>query len=247
MYNYKLTLSYDGTRYLGWQRQLSECNQTIQGKIENVLSKLFDMPIQIIGSGRTDAGVHAKGQIANFHAETYKDPEAILAYCFEYLPHDIAVTKVQIASERFHARYNATYKTYCYTLDLAKVPSPFTLRYSYSIVSALDIGAMKEAASLLIGTHDFKSFTSLKSKKKSTIKTITSIDFIEEGSYLKIYYSGNGFLQHMVRILTGTLIEIGLGEKAPHAIPLLLESKTRSLAGFAAPSHGLCLEEVHYD
>lgn len=247
MYNYKLMISYDGTRYQGWQRQLINTEQTIQGKIENVLSKFFDMPIQIIGSGRTDAGVHAKGQIANFHTETYKEPEAILAYCLEYLPHDIAVIKVQKCSERFHARYNAIGKTYSYTLDLAKVPSPFTLRYSTSITEVLDFDAMKEASSFLIGTHDFKSFTSLKSKKKSTTKTLSSVDFSLEGTYLKIYYSGDGFLQHMVRILTGTLIEVGLKQKSAQDIPLILEKKTRALAGFTAPSHGLCLEVVHYD
>jgi tRNA pseudouridine38-40 synthase len=247
MYNYKLILAYDGSRYLGWQKQVGKEDKTIQGKLELVLSKLFDEPIELIASGRTDAGVHAKAQVANFQSEKSFDTEEIEAYCLKYLPLDISLVKVSIASSRFHSRYNAIAKTYCYTLDLGKSPSPFTAKYAYHIKGPLDIPKMQEAAKALIGTHDFASFTSLKSKKKSTIRHIHSIDFKQEGTYLKCYFKGNGFLQHMVRILMGTLLEIGMGEKKPEDVPHLLAAKQRSLTGFMAPSHGLMLEVVDYD
>ncbi len=247
MYNYKLTLSYDGSKYLGWQKQVQHPLKTIQGKLEHILSLLFETPIQVIGSGRTDAGVHARGQIANFHAPHYLEPEAITSYFSTYLAQDIAILKVSVASERFHARYNALGKTYTYSLDMHRFADPFKARYSYHVPHTLDVDAMQKASDYLIGTHDFKSFTSLKSKKKSTIKTITSIEYAmpSEGE-LQITYRGNGFLQHMVRILTGTLIEVGLGERTPESMPELLEARTRALAGATAPSHGLCLMEVHY-
>lgn len=247
MYNYKLTLSYDGSKYLGWQKQSTQPLKTIQGKLEHILSLLFETPIQVIGSGRTDAGVHARMQVANFHAPKFIEPEAIMTYFEQYLSQDIAILKIALASERFHARYNALGKTYTYTLDTNRFADPFETRYAYHVGKPLNLDAMQEAANHLLGTHDFKSFTSLKSKKKSTVKTIQSIHIEAlSGGQIKITYQGNGFLQHMVRILTGTLIEVGLNERTADSIPELLSACTRSLAGATAPANGLCLTTVHY-
>ncbi|MGL4737136.1 MAG: tRNA pseudouridine(38-40) synthase TruA [Cellulosilyticaceae bacterium] len=246
MYNYKLHLMYDGTRYLGWQRQSEHPEKTIQGKVEHVLSLLFEEEIQIIGSGRTDANVHALMQVANFQSSRYFAPSEIRTYLAKYLPQDIAITYLDIASERFHARYNALSKRYCYTIDTGLFADPFKRNFTYHLGQSLDLDAMNKAARCLEGTHDFKSFTSLKSKKKSTIRKIFSIDIIPDGDRICIYYHGNGFLQHMVRILTGTLIEVGLGNLSPDAMPALIEAKTRSQAGPTVPAQGLCLQEVLY-
>lgn len=246
MTNYKLTIAYDGTKYNGFQRQSKHPEKTIQGKLENVLSKLFEQEIQIIGSGRTDAGVHAKGQVCNFHTPSFLELDHILDYLRTYLPQDIAVVDIGIASERFHSRYNVVGKRYVYTVDNAFFPDPFSLRYAYHVPETLNVSAMKSAANLLIGEHDFQAFTSLKSKTKSTVRTIKSIEIKEEGSKIIFIYEGNGFLQHMVRILTGTLLEVGLGTREIASINELLEIKTRSASGHKAPSNGLCLDKVIY-
>ncbi len=247
MYNYRLTVSYDGTKYIGWQRQSTDPLKTIQGKLEHVLSLLFDEPIQVIASGRTDAGVHAFMQVANFHTSSEKACSAITDYLAQYLPKDIAVVKLVPASPRFHARYNCTTKTYLYRIDMGQFADPFTLRYAYHVGTQLDTHAMQEATEHLIGTHDFQSFTSMKSKKKSTVKTIHAITLSTEGTVCTLTYSGNGFLQHMVRILTGTLVEVGLGHLKPSEVKAILEARSRAVSGPTAPAHGLYLKEVHYD
>lgn len=249
MHNYRIVVSYDGTKYMGWQRQSTDPLKTIQGKLEHVLSLLFDEPVQVIASGRTDAGVHAAMQVANFHTHTEKNISDILSYLKQYLPKDIAILKLTSASPRFHARYNCTTKTYAYTIDMGDFPNPFTVRYAYHVGEHLDTSAMTEAASYLLGTHDFQSFTSMKSKKKSTIKTIHSIHIQSDTNTnaCTLTYTGNGFLQHMVRILSGTLIEVGLGHIEPTAISEMLSAQSRACAGPTAPAHGLCLKEVHYD
>ena len=246
MINYKLTIAYDGSKYNGFQKQSKHPEKTIQGKLENVLSKLFEEDIQIIGSGRTDAGVHAKGQVCNFHTHAFIEFDEIFDYLRTYLPQDIAIVDLAVASERFHARYNVVGKRYVYTIDNGFFPDPFSLRYAYHVPERLDVYAIRTAANLLLGEHDFKAFTSLKSKTKSTVRTIKCIDIMEEGSKIIFTYEGNGFLQHMVRILTGTLVEIGLGTREATSITELLEGKTRSLAGHKAPANGLCLEKVFY-
>ena len=246
MTNYKLTIAYDGTKYNGFQKQSKHPEKTIQGKLEHVLTKLFEQEIQIIGSGRTDAGVHARGQVCNFHAPFFIELDKMLDYLRTYLPQDIAVVDLGIASERFHSRYNVVGKRYVYTVDNAFFPDPFALRYAYHVPEALNIEAIRSAANLLIGEHDFQAFTSLKSKTKSTVRTIKSIEIKEEGSKIIFTYEGNGFLQHMVRILTGTLLEVGLGTREVTSITELLEIKTRSAAGHKAPSNGLYLEKVLY-
>lgn len=246
MYNYKMSIAYDGTKYLGWQIQSNQPLKTIQGKLQHILSILFNEDIQVIASGRTDAGVHAKKQVANFHTTSYKSCDEILNYLRQYLPCDIAVMEIKEASERFHARYNCLTKRYGYYIDTQFMPDPFKVRYAYHVADPLNMDKMKEASTYLIGTHDFKSFTSMKNKKKSTIKCIHSIEFEPTSSGFVIYYHGNGFLQHMVRILTGTLLEVGLGHLEADAIPQILEARTRAIAGPTAPSHALFLEEAIY-
>lgn len=246
MYNYKMIIAYDGTRYIGWQRQATDPLKTIQGKLEHILSLLFDEEISITASGRTDAGVHAIGQVANFQSKVYKSPEEILNYMAKYLSNDISIIELKLASERFHARYNCKYKMYSYTIDTGLFPNPFQTRFAYHLPESLNLEDMKKAAEYLLGTHDFKSFTSMKSKKKSTVRTITHIDITQEGNCIIIYYRGDGFLQHMVRILTGTLIEVGLGKRSPENMLDLLEIQKRSESGYTVPSHGLCLQKVEY-
>ena len=246
MTNYKMIIAYDGSRYNGFQKQSKHPEKTIQGKLENVLTKLFNEPIQIIGSGRTDAGVHSKGQVCNFHTQTFIPIETILPYLRDYLPQDIAPVQLSIASERFHARYHVVRKQYTYTVDNGFFPNPFTLKFAYHVPEVLNVEAMQKAREFLLGEHDFKAFTSLKSKTKSTIRTIYRIDISKKGDEITFTYEGNGFLQHMVRILTGTLLEVGQGLRDIDSIPALLEAQTRSEAGPKVPPHGLCMDQVTY-
>lgn len=245
MRNIKIKIAYDGTRYNGWQKQ-DNTDNTIQGKLEQLLSRMTGEEIEIHGSGRTDAGVHALGQVFHFHTESTMTTEDIMAYMSEYLPMDIGVLEVRNASERFHSRLNVKRKTYCYHIWNSPIPNVFERKYSYQIPERLDVDKMKKAAEYLIGTHDFKSFCANKRMKKSTVRMIESIDFIIEGDMLKIRYKGNGFLYNMVRILTGTLIEIGKGAREPEEMKQILESRSREAAGFTAPAHGLFMEGVEY-
>ena len=243
--NYKMVLEYDGSRYAGWQRLRTE-SQTIQGKLEMVLSRYAGMPVEIHGSGRTDAGVHAKGQVANFYLEDKRAPEEIRLYCNTYLPEDIRVLTVEEAPLRFHSRLNARSKTYVYRIEMGEKRSVFTRRYTYGLGKPLDLERMKQAADYLIGTHDFKSFCGNKKMKKTTVRTLMKVEFQVSGSELAIRYTGNGFLQYMVRIMTGTLIEVGLDVRNPETMPAVLEACSREAAGFTAPPEGLCLEKVRY-
>ena len=247
MHNYKIVIAYDGTKYDGFQRQSDHPEKTIQGKLEKVLSLLFKHDIQIIGSGRTDSGVHAKGQVCNFHSPCLLPCDEILLYLAQYFPQDIAVLTLSMASPRFHARYNVLKKRYCYTIDNQLFANPFMTKYAYHVSSPLDVAKMRQAASFLIGTHDFKSFTSLKSKKKSTIRKIITIEIIQNDNLIKIFFEADGFLQHMVRIITGTLLDVGLGIKDPNDVMPILEQGQRALAGPTVPPYGLCMEKVYYD
>lgn len=244
--NYKFTISYDGTRYSGWQSQ-GNTDATIQGRIESVLTKMTDSPVELIGAGRTDAGVHAKEMTANAHLHTIKSTTQIRDYLNEYLPNDIGVLEVHEASPRFHSRYNATGKTYQYTCFAGTGKPIFDRNYVYHLSQVPNGKAMKEAASYLIGTHDFKSFCGNPKFKKSTVRTVDEIQITQKGSYLTLTYHGDGFLQNMVRILTGTLLEVGFGERTPESMRDVLDSKNRSNAGFMAPAKGLCLIKVDYN
>ena len=245
MRNFKMLLQYEGSRYQGWQRQESTDN-TIQGKLEAILYKLCGQHAEIQGSGRTDAGVHAKGQVANIKCKTDLTAEELAAYLNRYLPEDIGVLSVEEVSPRFHARLNAKGKTYCYQIINSEVPHVFDRRYAYVWKEPLDVEAMRRGAGYLLGTHDFAAFTSAKKSKKSTVRTIEQIRIEKEGDLLRLWYSGDGFLFHMVRILTGTLLEIGSGQKQPEDMMDILSSGRRERAGFLAPALGLTLMEVRY-
>lgn len=246
MRSFKLLIQYDGTRYRGWQRQTGT-DQTIQGKLEGVLSRSLGAPVQIHGSGRTDAGVHALGQVASFQAETELAPEQIHTLLTQYLPEDIGVVWVKEASLRFHARLNATGKTYRYRVWNSELPCIFERKYVYLFPEPLDLERMRRAAALLLGRHDFLGFSADKAGKKSTVRTITQIDILRQGPEVVFIYSGDGFLRQMVRILTGTLLEIGRGEREIDTVSEILQDRVRARAGFTVPAKGLCLMEVRYD
>ena len=245
MRNIRLLVQYEGTRYQGWQRQESSEN-TIQGRLEKLLSQMCGEKIELQGSGRTDAGVHAMGQVANFHTESTLSTEEMLEYINTYLPQDIAVIQVTEAAERFHSRLNAAGKCYQYRVWNSAVPDVFLRRYALEYHQMLDIEAMKQAASLLLGEHDFKSFTSTMKGKKSTVRRIDDIDIVREGNLLTFTFTGNGFLYHMVRILMGTLLEVGEGKRSAGSIPELIACKNREQAGPLVPAKGLTLKEVYY-
>jgi len=245
MRNIRMILQYEGTRYQGWQRQESSDN-TIQGKLEKIISQMCGESVEIQASGRTDAGVHAKGQVANFHTACERSVEEIMDYINRYLPDDIAVVQISEAAPRFHSRLNACGKCYTYRVWNGKVPNVFWRRYAYDHPAELNLEAMREAAKHLIGEHDFKAFTSAKKGKKSTIRRIDSIDIEKEGDLITFTFKGNGFLYHMVRILMGTLLEVGEGKRSCHSIPDLILSQNREHAGALIPSVGLMLEEVYY-
>ncbi len=247
MRNFKIIIQYEGTRYQGWQRQDSTGN-TIQGKLEAILAKMTGLHfVQVDGSGRTDAGVHALGQVANFKIDTKLPAAAVMDYINQYLLEDIGVIAIEEMPERFHSRLNAKGKTYCYRIWNEKLPCVFLRRYVYELPEPLDLDAMRTAAACLVGTHDFKAFTSNKKSRKSTIRTMDAILIDKEGSEVVITYSGDGFLYHMVRILTGTLIEAGLGQRDPASVKTLLEKDaTRDLSGVLVPAKGLCLMEERY-
>ena len=245
MKNYKIIVQYDGTRYKGWQVQKST-DVTIQGKLQMVLSKLAGHPVEVIGSGRTDAGVHASGQVANFHIEEHFSKQQLMEAFWNFLPEDIAVIQIEEVDERFHSRFHEIKKTYSYRIRTSHVPSVFDRRYLYQYGEPLDVGLMEQAAQLLKGTHDFASFCGNKHMKKSTVRTITDISFVQKEDEITILYTGDGFLQNMIRILTGTLIEVGRGERSPKSMRTLLEAKKRELAGYTAPPQGLRLEQVEY-
>ncbi len=243
--NYRMTISYDGTRYFGWEHQ-PNTDMTIQGKIEAVLSRLTGTSVEVLGAGRTDAGVHAKAMVANCFLDTDKTSEEIKDYLNEYLPEDIAITDLVIAGDRFHSRYNALGKTYRYTCYIGKDKPVFDRKYVYTLEGRPNIDTMKSAAAYLTGEHDFASFCSNPKMKKSTVRNVDRIEILANGDYLVFTFHGSGFLQHMVRILTGTLLEVGFGKRTPENMLTLLEAKDRKLAGPTAPACGLCLIQVDY-
>jgi len=244
MRNLRLDICYDGTRYRGWQR-LSGREDTIQGKLETALSRILNETIEISGSGRTDAGVHARGQVANFHCESFMPAGEILTNLRRYLPEDIGIYSCRDVSPRFHARLNAKEKTYRYRIWNSTQPCVFDRRFVTVMPDRLDIAAMREAAAYLVGEHDFAAFCGNAKIKKSTVRFIRSIEIEPVGEELHLIFTGNGFLHNMVRILVGTLVEVGREERSPDSIQSLFGGK-RAEAGFLAPAQGLCLMEVMY-
>ena len=245
MPNYKLILSYDGSRYRGWQR-LGDSELTVQGKLEAVLARTFGEAVEVQGSGRTDAGVHALGQCASFHTVRELPPAEVLTALRTWLPEDIGAISVELAPPRFHARLSAAEKTYRYRVWVTERPCVFERRYVYVLPGDYDPEAMERAARLLEGTHDFRAFSAVKTKK-STVRTLSRIEITRTEDELRFDFTADGFLHHMVRILTGTLLEIGRGDRPPEAASALLEGKLRAEAGFTVPAKGLCLMEVRYE
>ena len=243
MINYKIVLEYEGSKYNGWQKQ-GNTDNTIQGKLEGVLSKMVGYEVEVNGSGRTDAGTHAIAQVANFKLKNGIGD--IKGYLNKYLPLDIRVLSCEIVDERFHARLNCKGKKYIYRLYVGEKPSVFERRYMYHYPAVLDIEKMRRASRHLIGEFDFKSFSTGKKTKKSTVRNIYDIHIEQVGDEVKFIYYGNGFLHNMVRILTGTLLEVGEGKRDEQSVSDILESKERINAGVTLPAQGLTLVEVEY-
>jgi tRNA pseudouridine38-40 synthase len=244
MRNLRLDICYDGTRYRGWQRLQGQEN-TIQGKLEQTLSRILGEEIEISGSGRTDAGAHALHQIANFHCESTMPCEQILSELRRYLPEDIGIYSCQEASERFHARLNCKDKTYRYRVWNSDKPAVFDRRFVYCMPEKLDLKAMQKAAAHFVGEHDFSAFCANKKMKKSTVRRIDLVEINAVGEELVFTFTGNGFLYNMVRIMVGTLLEVGMGQRDPDSIPELFGAK-REEAGHLVSAQGLCLMEVTY-
>ena len=246
MRNFKLLLTYDGSRYKGWQR-LGNTDNTIQGKLESVVSRMLQTPTEVIGSGRTDAGVHALGQVANFHGETEMTCDEILQYLRQYLPEDVGVISVEEADPRFHSRLSAKGKTYVYRIWNSQAPCVFERRYLWKLPEELDIDAMKCAATHFLGTHDFLAFCSNKHFKKSSVRTIHGLQIEKSGDEIRFTVSGDGFLYNMVRIIVGTLVDVGQGKRPAEEIDAIFASGKRENAGAMAPACGLYLAEVKYE
>lgn len=246
MANYRLTLCYDGTRWRGWQKQGNTQN-TIQGKLEALLTRLLDQPVEVAGSGRTDAGTHAAGQVASFRAKTALTPEEILAGLRRHLPADIGAMALEQVHPRFHARLSCVGKTYVYRIWRGPTPNVFQRPYLYFLEEELNVAAMARAAQALCGTHDYQAFCALKKSKKSTVRRLEAITVEELGPELRLTFSGDGFLYNMVRILVGTLLEVGRGRLRPEDMAGILAGKDRTQAGQTAPACGLCLQEVRYE
>ena len=245
MRTYKLTVAYDGTGYQGWQRQ-SSTDRTIQGILERAISEESGRPVTVDGSGRTDAGVHARGQAVSLVLPGKVEDAFFTEKINEKLPPDIRILDAQLVKNGFHARKSATGKVYEYFLDTGEKPDVFTRRYSYHFPHALDLEAVRKAAGYLTGTHEFAAYTD-KKEDISTNRTIYAIIVSGQGSRVSIRYEGTGFLYHMVRILTGTLLEVGTSARTPESVLDALKMKDRSRAGFLAPAKGLFLREVRYD
>lgn len=243
--NYLAVLEYDGTKYNGWQKQ-GNTENTIQGKLEVLLSRLLEQDIEVNGAGRTDKGVHALGQRASFRCDTSLSPGELMAKVNEFLPRDIAIKSLETVPPRFHARINARGKTYRYTLIINGEKSVFSGNYAWSMTEAPDIGLMKAAAQHLLGEHDFLPFSDLKKSKKSTIRRIDDIDIKKDGNRITIDFTGNGFLYHMVRRMVSALTDAGLGKLAPAQLGEALASGSGSFLPPPAPARGLFLLDVYY-
>lgn len=244
MRNFKLTVAYDGTRFYGWEHQPGR--DTIQGKLEAVLGQLADGPVEVIGAGRTDAGVHARAMVASVALDTDLTEEAIRDHCNRYLPDAIAVREVKECGPRFHARYNALGKTYRYTCFDGPVKPVFDRRYVTLLDYTVDVEKMQKAAAYLVGEHDFMSFCGNPKMKKSTVRTVDTITIQRRRDRVIFTFHGKGFLQNMVRIMVGTLLEVGRGYWPPEQVETILNARDRTRAGPTAPPEGLCLMKVDY-
>jgi len=246
----KLTMSYDGTRFVGWQRQAE--GVSIQGLLEDALARFEGAPVPVHGAGRTDAGVHALGQVASAQMASAHDTDALARGLNASLPPDVRVTEVREAAADFHARFSARSKTYRYVLRNALLANPFERAFVWHVPEPLDLDAMRTAAGALVGTHDFAAFRSVGGDIKNTVRTITQSDIISptdavEQTLVAYEVTGDGFLRHMVRAIAGTLVEIGRGRRSPHSMAALVAGGNRAEAGATAPPQGLFLVRVVYD
>ena len=240
----KLTISYDGTNYVGWQSQKN--GVSVQDLIEEALEKVVKRKIRITGSGRTDAGVHALGQVANFKTDSSVPPERFALALNTYLPHDIRVLKSESAPDDFNARYSSKRKKYRYSAFISDISLPLKDRFALHLETAPDIEKMKEAARIFVGEHDFKSFSSTGSTVKTTVRTVYSIDISERDGDITIDVLGNGFLYNMVRIIAGSLFAIGYGKTTINALIEALSGAKRPNVCTTLPAQGLCLVSVDY-
>ncbi len=247
MRNIQLVIEYDGSRYDGWQKQAgNQKSVTIQDKIEDVLNKMENEAVEVIGAARTEAGVHAYKQVASFKTNSDRKVYEIKQYLNRFLPRDIAVLEALEVPERFHAGFHAVSFEYEYKISIGEVPSVFERKYNYYCFKRPDVAKMKEAAKFLIGKHDFKAFSDNKRMKKSTEREIHSLEIYGDEKEIVITVWGDDFWPHMVRIIVGTLLEVGLSKIEPVEIKRILESKDRDKAGETIDAKGLFLTEVHY-
>ena len=246
MIRYKCTIAYDGTQFAGYQIQPEK--RTVQLELEKVLKTMHKgKDIKVAASGRTDAGVHAKGQVIHFDSPLDLPPERWIKALGTMLPADISVVNLERTSHDFHARYNAIRKEYRYYISLTETRDPFMRNYAYHYPYKLDLNLMESAAEYLKGTHDFTSFCSAKTEVVDRVRTVELIDFLKEEHQLVIRFVGNGFLYNMVRILVGTLLEVGIGKRSPADMKEILTALDRTKAGRTAPGHGLYLWKVDYE
>lgn len=246
MANFKLIIEYDGTGYHGWQTQADK--PTLQETIEAAISFMTKERVHLTGSGRTDAGVHAMGQAANFHTAANISPRSFQEGLNSLLPNDIVIRSCEMVDDTFHARFNATRKTYQYRILNRLTASAIGRQYEWFIRKKLDFPAMQTAAQYLIGTHDFKSFEGTGSPRQNTIRTIAEMDVAEtESGHIVFSITSNGFLRYMVRNIIGTMTDVGFLKITPEEFKSILEAKDRNLAGITAPPHGLFLMSVAYE
>jgi len=241
----RLTIEYDGTNYVGWQRQPN--GLSIQEVVESALQQVVGHTVQVVSSGRTDAGVHARGMVAHFDTNFDLPMTAYREGVNAHLPVDIAITDAVVVSPEFHARYSALAKRYRYTLNIGATRSPLAARYSWHLRSPLDLESMRVAAAYLVGHHDFAAFRSSGCVAKSTVRDIFSIQIKTHGRMQYIDVIGSGFLRNMVRVIVGTLVEVGRGKRMTDEVQQLLVTCDRDRAGATAPPQGLCLMQVWYD
>ncbi|AJE02514.1 tRNA pseudouridine(38-40) synthase TruA [Geobacter pickeringii] len=244
MRNIKLIIEYDGTNYAGWQVQPN--GVSIQETMETALGALLKGPVRLHSSGRTDAGVHARGMVATFSTDSMVPLRAFSDGLNSLLPPDIAVASSEEVPLEFHPRFDARGKHYRYSLYRGGRRSPLARLCAWHVRGELDLAAMREAAKLMVGEHDFASFRTAGCAAKTTVRRIDAVDVGEEGGFLRVDVRGSGFLRNMVRMMVGTLVEVGRGRRTPEAVALLLSHPGSSSAGPTAPPHGLCLEEVYY-
>lgn len=244
MRNIKLMIEYDGTNYFGWQKQ--KLGHTLQGTIEKAINKLTGEDIELIGSSRTDSGVHAKGYVANFKTNSTIPADSFREAINTKLPADIVILKSSEVGLEFHSRYNSKGKTYTYTILNSDIPTAIGRNYAYHLRGKFNIENMEETCKYFIGTHDFKAFKSDGSSVKTTVRTISDLHIELDKNYIKFLITGDGFLYNMVRIIVGTLLQVGRGKKSPLDVKRLIDTKERKGVGMCVPALGLVLEEVFY-